>query len=121
MNRLVQVFAIALACLAGSVLAAALSPKVPAPFQGRWNAEPKYCGHGESQLEIRANEIVFYENSGPIRAVVTQGKYELALISELSGEEEEPFLSVRHFRLSKDQKELSDVTNDPPYVRRRCP
>jgi|SRR5690349_20934713 hypothetical protein len=121
MDRLVQVLVIASACIASPVLAATLSQKVPAPFQGRWNADPKYCGEGESQLEILANEIVFYENSGPIRAVVAKGKYEVALIAELSGEEEEPFLDVRHFRLSKDQKELSDITRDPPYVRHRCP
>jgi len=38
-------------------------------------------------LEIRANAIIFYESSGPIRAIVTQGKSEMALIAELSGEE----------------------------------
>ena len=120
MNRLCEVLAIALACVAIPVLGAELSPRVPVQFQGRWNDDVKDCGHGEGCLEIRANKIIFYESSGPIMAIVTQGRNELALIAELSGEGE-TYLTVRHFRLSKDQKELSDVTSHPPFVRRRCP
>ena|SRR6266480_3064028 len=120
MNRFSVVLAITSACVVTPIVAAELSPKVPTEFQGRWNADLKNCGRGESRLEIRANTITFYESSGPIRAIVTQGKNEMALIAELSGEEGK-YLSLRHFKLSKDQKELTDVSGDSPFVRRRCP
>jgi len=120
MNRLIAVFGISFACATSPISAAELSPTVPIQFQGRWNADLKHCGHGESRLEIRANKITFYESSGPIKAIVTQGKDEVALIAELAGEEG-TYLSLRRFQLSEDQKELSDVSGLTPFVRRRCP
>lgn len=43
-----------------------------------------------------------------------------SLIAELSGEGER-WLSLAHFRLSDDQKTLTDLTRDPETVRYRCP
>jgi len=121
MNYLNYLAGLVIACVATPGLSAKLSPKVPKQFVGSWNADVKYCGKGESQLDIRAHDIEFYESSGPIKAIVVQGSDEVALIAELKGEEEKPYLTVRHFRLSEDQKQLSDVSSHPPYVRHRCP
>jgi hypothetical protein len=101
---------------------AELQTAVPARFQGQWAASPKQCGagRGESSLTIGAQQIRFYESAGAIKAAVTRGERELALIAELSGEGE-TWLAFSHFRLSADQKSLADITGEPEYVRHRCP
>jgi hypothetical protein len=94
----------------------------PGRFQGKWNSNLKDCGTNlnDSQLTISAERIRFHENGGSIKAVVTQGEFDLALITELSGEGE-TWLAYDHFRLSDDQKSLTDVTDGSKLVRYRCP
>lgn len=106
----------------GAASASELQTTVPARFQGEWAGSLKTCGAvgDDSRLTIDAGQIRFYESRGAIKAVVTQGESELALIAELSGEGER-WLSLGHFRLSADQKTLTDVTSDPEMVRYRCP
>ena len=114
-----------LALVLASVPAAAaeLHKAVPARFLGEWNSEVEHCGTGlnDSRLRISTNRIRFYESGGPIRAVVTQGEFDLAVIAELSGEGQ-VWLSYRHFRLSADHTYLIDVTDDETgMIRYRCP
>ena len=116
-----SLLAVALALGAGAATAAELQATVPPRFQGEWAASLKQCGTGdESRLTIEPAHIRFYESRGAIKAVVTQGDSELALIAELSGEGE-TWLALRHFRLAADQKTLTDVTGEPELVRYRCP
>ena len=112
MRRLTFVLGILL--VAGGAVAAERVARVPQAFQGRWcNAAT------ESLLEIKGDEISYYESQGPIKAVVKNGDGEIALIAELSGEGE-TWLATAQFELSKDKKQLIDPTTKPPYVRRRC-
>jgi hypothetical protein len=97
--------ALPLASSAGAAIAAESQPSVPARFQGEWISNLKHCGTtlDESRLTIGAERIRFHESGGAIKAVVTQGDSDLALIVELSGEGE-TWLAYNHFRLSGDQK-----------------
>jgi len=95
------------------------SPQIPSQFQGRWSEN---CEDDEStsNLVIEPSYIYYYESSGPIRAVVKQGEFEVALISELSGEGE-VWLSFTKFRLTGGNANLIDVTDDEQhFVRYRC-
>jgi hypothetical protein len=112
MKRLILVLVVLL--VTASAVAAERVTKVPQAFIGRWcNAD------SESLLEIKSNEISYYESQGPIKAVVASGDGEVALILELTGEGE-TWLTTAQFKLSKDKKQLIDAKSEPPYVRRRC-
>ena len=78
--------ALALFCPA---LAVAAEPvhSVPEQFRGTWNAHVADCstGDNDSALHIEADAIAYYESEGPVKAVVAHGRYEIALIMELSG------------------------------------
>ena len=115
-------WALALASSAGAATAAEQHASVPARFQGEWSSDLKHCGTNfdNSRLTISAERIRFYESGGSIKAVVTQGEFDLALITELSGEGE-TWLAYNHFHLSADQKSLTDVTDDSKFVRYGCP
>lgn len=114
----------ALLLLLPSLAAAAdLVPSVPKQFRGEWNQVLSSCGSGdhESALRIDANTIEFYESEGPIKAVVVHGRYELALIAELSGEGE-TWLATHQFHLSPGMDKLIvGHGSDDEYVRYRCP
>jgi hypothetical protein len=114
-----------LATSAGAAIAAEQQASVPARFQGEWISNLKNCGTNldDSKLTISAERIRFYESRGSIKAVVTQGESDLALITELSGEGD-IWLAYNHFRLSPDLKSLTDVTDatgESKLVRYRCP
>lgn len=94
-------------------------PEIPLQFQGKWSQD---CEDEDaiSTLLIEPNQINFYESSGPIRAVVQRGEFEVALISELSGEGE-AWLSLTKFRLGGGNTNLIDVTDEnAPYIRQKC-
>jgi len=121
--HVIRLVLLSLLLSAGSVSAAEQQREIPARFLGEWNANLKNCGTdlNDSRLRITADRIRFYESGGPVRAVVTQGEFDLALIAELSGEGS-AWLSYKHFRLSADHTHLTDVTdNDSGLVRYRCP
>jgi len=121
MSRCSAVLGIALFYVAAPVLGAELLAKMPMQFQGRWNADVQLCRlGGDSQLEIRANDISFFESAGPIVTIVAQGTNDLALIAELSGEGQ-TYLSARHFQLSEDGQELVDISTPTHFLRHRCP
>ena len=103
-------------------LAAQSTPTVPKRFQGEWNERVNDCGTGDndSAMRLTATRLELYESSGPIRAVVTNGEFELMVIAELSGEGESHFL-YRRYRLAGDGSYLADVTDGDKYIRYRCP
>lgn len=84
--------ALVLAALLGAAPVAAAAERlshIPSAFQGLWMAESRHCLRGptdESWLRIEAERISFYESSGPVLAVVAQGREEIAVIIALSGE-----------------------------------
>lgn len=109
--------------IANPVLAAKREPRVPAAFQGEWNANARDCGTAlnDSRLRIDATTLTGYESSGPVRAVVSNGPREIALISEMRGEGE-TWLQLSHYKLDRAQRVLTDVTNEgSPLTRYRCP
>ncbi|MGQ9425257.1 hypothetical protein ACXYTJ_06035 [Gilvimarinus sp. F26214L] len=101
---------------------AALARDVPPQFQGEWNRTIADCGTGRnaSRLRIGSNWIAFYESRGVIEVFATQGDEELALIAQLEGEGER-WSSFRHFRLSEQGEQLTDITYGADFVRYRCP
>ena len=107
---------------AGAAAAAERRETVPARFVGEWVADLKRCGtdRDDSRLRLDADRIRFGESGGPIRAVVTRGELELALIAELSGEGE-TWLACHRFRLSADHGQLIDATGEAEFARYRCP
>jgi hypothetical protein len=122
-NQMIRSFALVLMLVAVSATAAEQQRAIPARFQGEWNTKLEHCGtdRNDSRLRISADHLRFHESSGPVRAVVTQGEFDLALIAELSGEGE-TWLFYRHYRLSADHTHMTDVTDkDSALVRYRCP
>jgi hypothetical protein len=96
---------------------------VPDRFVGEWNASLSDCGtdRNDSRLVIGKDHITFWESDGPVKAVVSEGRYEIALILHLSGEGE-TWIATEHFKLSQDGKELTSVKlPGAGFVRRRCP
>ena len=120
---MIRLLLLGLLLSAGPVSAAEQQREIPARFLGEWNANLHDCGtdRSDSRLRITVDHIRFHESGGPVRAVVTQGESDLALITELSGEGSS-WLSYTLFRLSADQTRLTDVTDkDTGLVRYRCP
>ncbi len=97
---------------------------VPSQFVGNWAGSPTSCGSDTDDLilRIRARHITYWESGGRIRAAVTRGSNEIALIAELSGEGE-TWLATATFTLSPDGKRLIDDTTTPgkEVVRYKCP
>ncbi len=114
---------IILAFLCSGVSNAAEIPKtVPKQFQGTWAATAQQCAApvSESKLVISDQRLAFYESDGPIRDIDFDGKSELVLVVELSGEGE-TWLATVKFRLSEDRKTLIDVTDRHQTMTRvRC-
>lgn len=112
-----------LALLPATVAAADVVPSVPSQFIGEWNARIADCGTGDndSALRIRKSQIEYHESDGPIKAVVSHGRYEIALILELSGEGQ-TWIATEHFKLSPGEDTLTSI-NQPGdgFVRYRCP
>ncbi len=115
--------ALLLLATANTSLAADVVDGVPAQFQGEWNSVLAHCGtdKNDSVLRIARHHIYFWESDGPIKAVVAQGQYEVALITVLSGEGQ-TWLSTAQFKLSPGKDKLI-YTSTPgeEFVRYRCP
>jgi hypothetical protein len=108
----------------GTATAAAQQQTIPAQFQGKWDLDLESCNspvRPEGRLDISADRVRFYESGGSVRSVVTHSNSDIELSIELSGEGE-TWISDTYFRLSDDQKSLTDITNgEPGFVRYRCP
>lgn len=102
---------------------AAQQQTIPAQFLGKWDFDLESCNSpvSEGRLIMSADRVEFYESGGLVQKVVTHGNSDLELSIELSGEGE-TWTSDNYFRLSDDQKSLTDITNgEPGFVRYRCP
>jgi len=113
----------ALLAISGSSAASEPAESMPVQFIGEWNAVVADCGTGnnDSVLEIEADHISYWESDGPIRAIVAHGRYEVALIAELSGEGE-TWLTTAQFKLSpREDKLVSTSIPGREFVRYRCP
>lgn len=107
--------------IAGGAIAGETQPSIPARFQGLWMSNLKQCSFlSDTQLKITAKELHFYESHGSVRSIKIKGKSDLYLIADFSGEGEKWQQSLR-FRLSSDQKRLTDITDKTPFIRYRCP
>ena len=115
------VFAAAALLLCNATYAATARLAVPVRFHGEWNSSLAKCKthQGEMDLVITAGRVRFYESEGPVRAVVTRGRQEMAIISELSGEGAS-WLALSHFQLSADGSKLSETAGSATVVRYRC-
>lgn len=93
---------------------------IPAAFQGRWAADASACRKpaDESQLELQADRVAFFEGSGPIKSVVVDGEV-ITLIAELSAEGEIDETTYA-LRLSDNGRTLTDISTGPGMVRHRC-
>lgn len=116
--------AVSLATLLLSSGASAFGSVVPTQFVGHWAGSPDACDSDADDLVLRvgASHISYWESEGPIRAVVSRGQNEFALIAELTGEGE-TWLATARFTLSADGQRLVDSTSVPGQetVRCRCP
>lgn len=67
---------------------AEVNSAVPERFVGEWNASLSDCGtaNNDSRLLIEKDHITYWESDGPIKAVVSEGRYEITLILHLTGE-----------------------------------
>ncbi|NJO56639.1 MAG: hypothetical protein HC834_10260 [Rhodospirillales bacterium] len=123
MNRPIAATVVALLLAATGAGAAERLDAIPDRFLGEWRAVSNACADpaGETWMRISSDRIAFYESEGPVIAVVADGKETLTVTIELSGEGEVWELS-RRFRLSEDQKILSDISEDSDgFDRHRCP
>jgi len=113
--------AILIALIQASAYASDVASQMPREFLGTWDESLIACRKtfSEMRLKIMENEIRFYESGGPLKAIVTRGSKEVAVIAELSGEGD-TWLAPLHFSLSKDYRALSDLRFDKPVVRYRC-
>ncbi|WP_027081518.1 hypothetical protein [Luteimonas mephitis] len=114
---------LAIIAAGGSAMAAEPVDSIPDQFIGEWNADVADCGIGrnDSILKIDANTISYWESVGFIQAIVVQGRREVALIADMSGEGEE-WLATAHFKLSEAGDELVSMDErGGEFVRYRCP
>lgn len=114
---------LAIIAAGGSAVASESVDSMPDQFIGEWNADVADCGIGrnDSILKIDASTISYWESVGFIQAIVVQGRREVALIADMSGEGEE-WLATAHFRLSEAGDELVSMDErGGEFVRYRCP
>ena len=120
MKIVIATFIIFFSCI---VNAAEKHEAIPSAFQGKWVADLKYCNKGhEFNLSINSKSLQFYESNGQVISVVTEGKYELALIAELEGEGEK-WIGIYHYQLSEDGNKITDISNPDEkqeFVRYKC-
>ncbi|MEO0376863.1 MAG: hypothetical protein AAF329_20030 [Cyanobacteria bacterium P01_A01_bin.17] len=95
--------------------------EVPEQFQGEWNSNLAQCGFqgSDGRLEIKAKQIMFYESSGPIQDITSDGDRKLTGKVELSGEGE-TWQTELELQLSEDQSALTQIMDDNSFVRYRC-
>lgn len=120
---MIRLFILFLILATGTATAEDQQQTIPGRFQGKWDFNSESCSSrvSEGRLIISADRIQFYESGGPVEKVMTHGNFDLELAIELSGEGE-TWVSERYFRLSDDQKSLTDLTTgNSGFVRYRCP
>ena len=111
-----------------AIPAAARTVTIPVRFQGEFNAAPRYCGTGLSDMRLRisATKIRFYESEGTVKSILTQPNGEITVMAEYSGEGE-TWTDMDQFALSRDGRQLtvrnpsSEQTAQQSTIRIRCP
>ena len=119
----IRLLTLILTLATGTATAAEQQQTIPIQFWGKWDFDLESCSYlvSEGRLLIDADRIEFYESAGPVKKIVTYGNFDLELSIELSGEGE-TWISDKSFRLSDDQKSLTDITTgNSGFVRYRCP
>ena len=93
---------------------------IPVQFRGLWNASTDECSipYSQGRLEVKGDQISFYESSGPVEDVTSRGEYEVTVKAALMSEGT-PFTKTVTFQLSEDYSTLTD--KDAGFVRYRCP
>lgn len=96
---------------------------IPERFHGEWNSQRADCGTGasDSLLVLSANEIQFYESSGPVRGAFLNGPREILIVTDLSGEEETDLTAFKFFLSADDDRLEYRSETEEPFVRHRCP
>ena len=99
----------------------AVVAEIPVQFQGTWDFREGGCSmrYGEGRLSLEPDYVRYYESSGPVMEVVTQGDSRITIYSELFGEGSY-YTGITTFELSEDGLSLTNVTTDNPLVWSRC-
>jgi hypothetical protein len=103
----------AIVLASGFVLAADVHTSIPDQFIGRWGGSLQSCadpGADDLRLDVEPGRMRFWESTGRVLAVATDGPLKLALLMEFSGEGE-TWLEALEFQLSQDRGKLSTVTS----------
>jgi hypothetical protein len=115
---------LSLLLISGAASAAESHTAIPAQFLGAWASSVAKCSSPEIddlRMQVTPNSMSFWESSGRVLGVATDGELELAVIVEMTGEGEK-WLEAIQFRLSADRKTLTNVTGRRTIaVRVRCP
>lgn len=102
-------------------LPAAPEGLIPARIQGKWTGTDERCGDRGADLElsIAADQLVFHESVGLVKAVRESGDDSIALEAAFTGEGQSWTRTLR-MRPSADGRTLT-ITNDGTAVtRKRC-
>jgi len=83
---------------------------IPDQFRGKWASSQAKCGvPSESSLAIDSYRFDFFESRGRVLLVKVVSKREIEVELELSGEGQ-VWRTTRRFRLSEDERSLTDLT-----------
>jgi hypothetical protein len=98
---------------------------IPMQFQGEWTAGVDLAGCGtpgsDGRLQIGLDRVDFYESSGNVQEVVTQGELKVTVTAEYSSEGS-TFTEAKSFELSSDRATLTRIDEDGfSNQYRRCP
>jgi hypothetical protein len=90
---------------------------IPTPFTGEWNTDLAACGTGlnDSRLRITASEMHFYESTGKVTKVKSEGPRVISVTASFAGEGER-WTNTEKMTLSPSGAEL---TIDG-FARQRC-
>jgi hypothetical protein len=90
---------------------------IPAAFRGVWAATTEDCVRpAETRLQIAADQLTFYESSGPVESVEAISPAEIHIVVSLTGEGASSQRSFR-YRLVEDGSALFDVRNGLQRIR----
>ena len=93
---------------------------IPEHFRGLWNASTDEClvPYSQGRLEVRDDRLRFYETSGSVTEVTSNGEYEITVSADLMSEGT-AFTKSFTFRLAADHSSIADMSTG--IIRYRCP
>ena len=97
------------------------SKTIPSAFQGLWMPTAADCAAGiaDTRVTISADQLLFFESSGPVTSVDVASDNDITVHAVISGEGEGPNDHAFHFVLSDDGETLTDVGSN--FARKKCP